>query len=171
MRQEKSFLGAGLWVGLLALLLTMTAVAPALAATVKKLPDFSEETVMGQGKIDSASLHGQVVLVNFWATWCPPCRKEIPSLIEMQDKYRARGFTILGISMDEGGRKVVAKFLEKLGVNYPVIIGSTSLARGFGGVMGVPATFLVDREGNLVKRYDGYVSEKILSGEIEKLLN
>jgi len=171
MRQEKGLKGAGKWVGLLALLLTISALAPALAATVKKMPDFSEDTVLGQSKIDSASLRGQVVLVNFWATWCPPCRKEIPSLIEMQEKYRARGFTILGISMDEGGRKVVSKFLEKLGVNYPVIIGDTSLARGFGGVMGVPASFLVDREGNVVKRYDGYVSEKVLSGEIEQLLN
>jgi thiol-disulfide isomerase/thioredoxin len=170
MRQERNFWGAGFWVGLLALLLTTLAVEPAMAATVKQMPDFSEETVLGQTKIDSASLRGQVVLVNFWATWCPPCRKEIPSLMEMQDKYRSRGFTVLGISMDEGGRKVVSNFLEKLGVNYPVIIGSTSLARGFGGVMGVPASFLVDREGNLVKRHDGYVSEKILSGEIEQLL-
>ena len=171
MGQAKGLKGAGRWIGLLALLLTMATLTPALAAKVKKMPDFSEETVLGNTKIDSASLRGQVVLVNFWATWCPPCRKEIPSLMEMQEKYRARGFTILGVSMDEGGRKLVSNFLEKLKVNYPVIIGDTALARGFGGVMGVPATFLVDRQGNLVKRYDGYVSEKILSGEIEKLLD
>lgn len=171
MQRKMRFAGIGLLVGLMALLLSISKPVPARAATVKTMPDFSGETVLGQTKIDNASLRGQVVLVNFWATWCPPCRKEIPSLMEMQDKYKARGFTILGISMDEGGRKVVTKFLEKLKVNYPVIIGDSSLARGFGGVMGVPASFLVDREGNLVKRYDGYTSEKVLSGEIEKLLD
>jgi cytochrome c biogenesis protein CcmG/thiol:disulfide interchange protein DsbE len=173
MWREKGLKGVFLRVGLLALSLMILATTPvvAAAATAGKMPDFSEKNVLDQSEIDSASLRGQVVLVNFWATWCPPCRKEIPFLIKMQDKYRDHGFTVLGISMDEGGRKMVGKFLEKLGVNYPVIIGDGSLARGFGGVMGVPASFLVDREGNLVKRYDGYVTEKVLNGEVEKLLN
>lgn len=157
-----------LW-GLPALMLLVLPAAPASASP--KLPDFSEESVLGQERIDNASLGGRVVLVNFWATWCPPCRKEIPFLIKIQEKYQARGFTVLGVSMDEGGRKVVAKFLEKLAVNYPVIIGDSSLARGFGGVMGVPVSFLVDRDGNLVKRFDGYVTETVLSREVERLLD
>ena len=171
MRSGKWLISVGLKAGRQVLLLLCLAALAVPALAAQKMPDFSEETVLGQSKIDSGSLHGQVVLVNFWATWCPPCRKEIPFLMKMQEKYGSRGFTVLGISMDEGGRKVVSKFLEKLGVNYPVIIGDTSLARGFGGVMGVPASFLVDREGNVVKRYDGYVTEKVLSGEVEALLN
>ena len=111
-----------------------------------------------------------MVLVNFWATWCPPCRKEIPALIRIQDKYKDKGFSVIGISLDEGGRRVVSKFIKKLEVNYPVFIGKAKIGRGFGGVMGIPVSFLVDREGNLVKRLDGYVSEKVLNRELEKLL-
>jgi thiol-disulfide isomerase/thioredoxin len=172
MQRKKALIGAGLGVGLLALWLMIAVPVPAAKAeSVKKMPDFSGETVVGGTKIDNASLQGQVVLVNFWATWCPPCRKEIPSLIEMQAKYQARGFTILGISMDEGGSSAVRHFLEKLKVNYPVIIGDAALAREFGGVMGIPTSFLMDRQGNLIQRYDGYVTEEILGGKIEKLLD
>ncbi len=169
MRQGKGVRDTRWRSGLLLLLVLVMVASPALAE-VKKLPEFSGDTVLGHARIDNQALLGRVVLVNFWATWCPPCRKEIPSLMEMNEKYKDRGFTVLGVSMDEGGRSVVEKFLEKLHVSYPVIIGSTGLAREFGGVMGVPASFLVDRQGIMVKRYDGYTSEAVLSGEIEKLL-
>lgn len=154
---------------LLALLITVVLAGPAVAA--KKMPAFSGKTVSDQGKFDSSSLLGKVVLVNFWATWCPPCRKEIPALVKLQEKYRAQGFAVVGVSMDEGGSKLVAKFLEKQKVNYPVIIGDADLARGFGGVIGVPASFLVDRKGELLRRYDGFATEDELQEEIEKLLN
>lgn len=161
---------AGRWLVGAVLVLMMVALAgPARAA--KKIPVFSGETVNGQGKFDSASLQGKVVLVNFWATWCPPCRKEIPSLMKLQDKYRDKGLVVLGVSMDEGGRTMVGNFLEKQGVKYPVIIGDGSLAKGFGGVIGVPASFLVDRKGELVRRYDGFATEEELRQELEKLLN
>jgi thiol-disulfide isomerase/thioredoxin len=143
-------------------------VGPAMAA--KRMPDFSGKTVNDQGKFDSATLRGKVVLVNFWATWCPPCRKEIPSLLKLQEKYRDKGFAVVGVSMDEGGSTLVGKFLAKQKVSYPVIIGDAELARGFGGVIGVPATFLVDRQGELIRRYDGFASEDELQEEIEKLL-
>jgi len=153
---------------LLVLLMVLMLTGPAAAA--KKMPDFSGKTVNDQGKFESSSLAGKVVLVNFWATWCPPCRKEIPSLLKLQEKYGVQGFAVVGVSMDEGGAKLVAKFLDKQKVNYPVIIGDADLARGFGGVIGVPATFLVDRKGELVRRYDGYATENELREEIEKLL-
>lgn len=153
---------------LLALLMVLMLAGPAAAA--KKMPAFSGKTVNDQGKFESSSLAGKVVLVNFWATWCPPCRKEIPSLAKLQEKYGDQGFAVVGVSMDEGGAKLVGKFLDKQKVNYPVIIGDTDLARGFGGVIGVPATFLVDRKGELVRRYDGFATEDELRVEIEKLL-
>ncbi len=155
-------------VGLLSLMMAVLLAGPALAA--KKMPEFSEKTVNDQGKFDSATLRGKVVLVNFWATWCPPCRKEIPSLVKLQEKYRDKGFAVVGISMDEGGSTLVGKFLAKQKVTYPVIIGDAELARGFGGVIGVPASFLVDRQGELIRRYDGFASEDELQEEIEKLL-
>ena len=136
----------------------------------QKMPDFSEKNITSDGLVDSKDFAGKVVLVNFWATWCPPCRKEIPSLIKIQDEYKDRGFSVIGISMDEGGRKLVSKFIKKLEVNYPVFIGKAKTARGFGGVMGIPVSFLVDREGNLVKRLDGYISEKVFNRELVKLL-
>ncbi|MEN8136585.1 MAG: TlpA disulfide reductase family protein [Thermodesulfobacteriota bacterium] len=135
----------------------------------KKMPDFSEKNITSEGVVDSKYFAGKVLLVNFWATWCPPCRKEIPALIRLQDEYKDKGFSVIGISMDEGGRKVVSKFIKKLKVNYPVFIGKAKIGRGFGGVMGIPVSFLVDRDGNLVKRLDGYISEKVLNRELKKL--
>lgn len=169
MRFGMGRMGGRLPVVLLAMMMTVVLAAPVMAA--KKMPAFSGKTVNNLGKFDSATLQGKVVLVNFWATWCPPCRKEIPFLDKLQEKYRDKGFVVVGVSMDEGGEKLVAKFMEKQKVNYPVILGDTDLARGFGGVIGVPASFLVDRQGELIRRYDGFATEKELQEEIEKLLN
>jgi len=169
MRFDMSKLRGRLTVVLLAWLITMSLAGLAVAA--EKMPAFSGKTLNSQGEFDSASLRGKVVLVNFWATWCPPCRKEIPSLVKLQEKYRARGFAVVGVSMDEGGGSLVAKFLEKQKVGYPVILGSAELARGFGGVIGVPASFLVNRKGELIRRYDGFASEDELREAIEALLN
>jgi len=149
-------------------MLFLLAAVNAMAA--KTIPSFTEKSVTGDGVIDSASYEGKVLLVNFWATWCPPCRKEIPALIKIQEKYADQGFSVIGISMDQGGKRVVRKFLEKMKVNYPNIVGNNKIAKGFGGVVGIPVSFMIDREGNLVKRYDGYVSEKVLVRELEELL-
>ncbi|NTV12657.1 MAG: TlpA family protein disulfide reductase [Desulfobulbaceae bacterium] len=168
MRVGNGRVGGRVLVGMLALLMMAVLAGPARAA--KKMEAFAGETVNGLGKFDSATLQGKVVLVNFWATWCPPCRKEIPSLVKLQESYRSKGLVVVGVSMDEGGRTMVGKFLEKQGVNYPVIIGDSSVAKGFGGVIGVPASFLVDRKGELIRRFDGYASEEELREELEKLL-
>lgn len=157
-----------LTVGVLILLLAALITGPAMAA--KKMPVFSGKTVNDQGKFDSATLQGKVVVVNFWATWCPPCRKELPSLMKLQEKYRDKGLAVVGISMDEGGANYVGKFLAKQKITYPVILGDGDIVRGFGGVIGVPATFLVARNGELAIRFDGFASEEELQEGIEKLL-
>jgi len=164
MKKGKSFWGIGLLVFLAMLLLAE------IAGAVEKMPEFSEKNITADGMVESENFAGKVLLVNFWATWCPPCRKEIPSLIKIQDKYKDKGFSVIGISMDEGGRRGVGKFIKKLAVNYPVFIGNAKLGRGFGGVMGIPVTFLVDRDGNVAKRLDGYISEKVMDRELELLL-
>lgn len=169
MRSGKGKMGGQFLAGVMLLIMTVVLAGPARAA--KNMPVFSGETVNGLGKFDSSSLQGKVVLVNFWATWCPPCRKEIPSLAKLQEIYRAKGLVVVGVSMDDGGRTMVGKFLEKQGVHYPVILGDSSVAKGFGGVIGVPASFLVNRKGELVRRFDGYASEDELRDELEKLLN
>lgn len=155
-------------IGTLLILLTVLLGADNVEAA-KKMPSFSKKNVTDGSIVSSDAYKGKVLVVNFWATWCPPCRKEIPYLIKLQEKYREKGFSVIGISMDEGGRKLVNKFITKLKVNYPVIIGNAKIARGFGGVIGIPVSFVVDREGNLVKRLDGYISEKVLDRELSKL--
>lgn len=142
----------------------------ASVGAAERMPSFSEKNITADGVVDSKSFAGKVLLVNFWATWCPPCRKEIPALIRIHETYKDRGFSVIGISMDEGGRRVVGKFISKLKVNYPVFIGDAKIGRGFGGVMGIPVSFLVDRQGKVVKRLDGYISENVLIKELEKLL-
>jgi thiol-disulfide isomerase/thioredoxin len=123
--------------------------------------------------------NGKVVLVNFWATWCDPCREEIPWLIEMQQKYAAKGFTVLGIAMDEEGKSVVAPFVskehfdvssQKLTMNYPIVIGNDDIADKFGGLLGYPTSVLISRDGKQVKRITGIISYEEMSHAIESLL-
>jgi thiol-disulfide isomerase/thioredoxin len=111
-----------------------------------------------------ADLKGKVVFVNFWATWCGPCQDEIPSLIDLQSKYASKGFTVLGIAMDEEGKSVVAPFVAKTKydvngqkelINYPIVIGTDEAADKFGGIMGYPTSFLISRSGKQIMKFQG----------------
>ena len=112
---------------------------------------------------------GQVVLLNFWATWCPPCREEIPDLVRVQDKFHARGFTIVGISLDESGVEAVRSFADGYHMTYPIVLGTIATARQY-RVSGVPASFLIDREGRIVKRWSGPYPEAAFAARIEEAL-
>src|ERR1700722_6397114 len=123
--------------------------------------------------------NGKIVLVNFWATWCDPCREEIPWLINMQAKYGSKGFTVLGVAMDEEGKSVVAPFVakEKFSVNgtpsamsYPILIGNDAAAEKFGGLFGYPTSVLISRDGQQIKRITGIISEDEISKIIESQL-
>ncbi len=122
---------------------------------------------------------GKVVLVNFWATWCQPCRIEIPWMIEFQQKYGPRGFTVLGIAMDDEGKKVVGPFVEKerfdvdgqkMAMNYPIVLGSDDIADRFGGLIGLPTSILISRDGKKVKTIIGLVNHdeivKVIEGQL-----
>jgi thiol-disulfide isomerase/thioredoxin len=126
-----------------------------------------------------AQYKGQVVLVNFWATWCGPCKVEIPWMIEFQQKYGPRGFTILGISMDEDGKKAIQPFLDKQrfdvngqqqAMSYPILLGSDAIAEKFGGVLGLPTSMLFTRDGKKVRTIVGLVNHDDISRAIEGLL-
>ncbi|MDH5298333.1 MAG: TlpA family protein disulfide reductase, partial [Desulfobulbaceae bacterium] len=106
---------------------------------------------------------------NFFATWCPPCRQEIPSFVRLQDELGPKGFTVIGLSIDDGSAPV-ARFMDKLGINYPVLMADQKVTAGFGNVVGVPTTFLVDRSGTIVKSYVGYVDHSILKRDIAAVL-
>jgi thiol-disulfide isomerase/thioredoxin len=131
-------------------------------------------------EVSLSQMKGKVVLVNFWATWCEPCRVEIPWLIEMQQKYGAKGFTVLGIAMDDEGRSVVAPFVQKerfevaggdkAQMNYPIVIGNDAAADKFGGLFGYPTSVLIDKDGKQIKRITGIISEDEISKLIEAQL-
>jgi thiol-disulfide isomerase/thioredoxin len=119
----------------------------------KPVPDFTVTDLDGR-RIRSSDLRGKVVIVNFWATWCPPCRAEIPDLNELQDKYRDQ-LVVLGISEDEAPVEIVKRFMADYRVNYTVAMTSPELRKVFRGVVALPTTFVIDREGRLVQRHTG----------------
>jgi len=131
-------------------------------------PAFSLRDLSGQ-TLDLASYRGKVVLIDFWATWCVPCREEIPHFVALQDKYRARGLVVIGISMDDTEPPVRA-FYQKYGMNYPVAMGDAKLADRFGGILGLPVAFLVDRGGRIARRHDGQTAAAVFEKEIVALL-
>jgi thiol-disulfide isomerase/thioredoxin len=129
-------------------------------------PDFTLKDLEDHD-VSLSQFNGKVVLVNFWATWCGPCRIEIPWLIELQEKYAARGFTVLGVAMDEEGKGAVAPFVQRerfkvagtfQSMNYPVVLGYDAAADKFGGLVGFPTSVLISKDGRVVKRVDGLVS-------------
>jgi peroxiredoxin len=113
---------------------------------------------------------GRVVLLNFWATWCGPCKIEIPWFIEFEKIYKDRGFAVLGISMDDDGWKAVKPFIEQKAVNYRVMVGDDNVARLYGGVESLPSTFLIDREGKVASTHVGLATRSDYETEILRLL-
>ena len=157
-------------------------VAKLSTAGMKPVPDLSLKDLSGK-QVDLKDFRGKVVLVNFWATWCDPCREEIPWLIELQKKYGDQGFQVLGVAMDDEGSKVVQPFVEKerfdvqdqkLPMNYPILIGDSDGADkflgGIGGIVGLPTSVLVSRDGKRVKNTIGPVDPEQLERDIQSLL-
>jgi thiol-disulfide isomerase/thioredoxin len=129
--------------------------------------------------VSLATLKGKVLFVDFWATWCEACQVEMPSLIELQKRYEDKGSTILGVAMDEEGKSVVEPFVQKtqyktdagpVTMNFPIVIGDDDIATKFGGLIGMPSSFLISRDGKIVKKYVGVASRDALEKEIRSLL-
>ena len=144
-------------------------------STVAAAPEVSFKDLDGR-EVPLDSYRGKVVLVNFWATWCEPCQVEIPWLIEMQQKYSSKGFTILGVDVDDEDNATVARFLEKerfdvngqkLPMNYRLLRGNDAVADKFGGLLGYPTSFLISRDGKIVKKVQGLISYEEITKAIE----
>jgi thiol-disulfide isomerase/thioredoxin len=141
-------------------------------------PDVSFKALTGS-EVPLASLKGKVVLINFWATWCDPCREEIPWLIDLQRKYGEQGFTLLGVAMDDEGASVVNPFIQsqqfdvdgqKMKMNYPIVIGKDSDGEKFGGIFGYPTSILIDKNGQINKRIIGLIDRDQINRQIRQLL-
>lgn len=146
--------------------------APAEAIAAPLAPGWHLVTPDGR-PLSSAQFKGKVVLLNFWATWCPPCRKEIPGLIRLQQAYADRGLVVVGVSFDTKHPQKVAPFMKKYGINYPVAMGDGAIAEdytGGGSSLALPITFLIDRAGRLVASHRGYASYEDFAGALAPFL-
>jgi thiol-disulfide isomerase/thioredoxin len=121
-----------------------------------RLPDFTVDDLQGR-RISSAELHGKVVLIDFWATWCQPCKQEMPGYQELADQYGPQGFVVVGLKFDTmKDTENPLKFAKKIGVRYPLAVATDDLKQQFGGVEGLPTTLLYDRQGMLRKKVIGF---------------
>jgi cytochrome c biogenesis protein CcmG/thiol:disulfide interchange protein DsbE len=134
----------------------------------KPLTDFSASTLEGQ-PLRTADLRGKVVLVNFWATWCPPCVVEVPDLVRLQAKYSGR-LVIVGVSDDHGAVDIVKNFAAARHVNYPLVMNSPAISSLFPGMVGLPTTFVIDQQGRIVQRHVGQLNMARTEAEVRVLL-
>lgn len=144
-------------VTVLALAVAAMVAVPGIAAT-KPAPNF----VLKQGNGESLelkSLRGKVVVINFWATWCGPCRAEIPAMLEVYEKLKGKGLEIVGVSLDRPGFSVVTPFVSKMKIVYPVVLGDDKTVEAYGNFQAIPTTFVVDRKGNIVEEHTGSVTK------------
>jgi cytochrome c biogenesis protein CcmG/thiol:disulfide interchange protein DsbE len=132
-------------------------------------PDFSLKDINGH-TVRLSDFRGRVVLLNFWATWCPPCKVEIPWFVEFENQYQAMGLTVLGVSMDEDGWKAVKPFLEARNINYPIVVGNEDISVLYGGIDSLPTTLLIGRDGRTEFYHQGLVGRGEYQTEILQLL-
>ena len=135
----------------------------------KPAPEFALKDADGK-TVHLEDYKGKVVLLDFFATWCGPCKIEIPWFMELERKNKDKGFSVLGVSMDDEGWEVVKPFLADLGVNYRVVIGNDATAQVYGGVDALPTTFLIDRNGRIAAVHVGLASKKVFEDGIQQLL-
>ena len=164
----------GLWVLVIGLLVwrfgPQLGAALGIGDTNLPAPDFAVETFDGD-TLRLADLRGQVVLVNFWATWCPPCRVEMPGFQDVYEEYRDDGFTIVGLSVDRGVRSEVEEWVRRREISYPIAFPTGATVRAYGGANVLPTSVLINRDGRIVYRVEGFYAEPALRAAVKRLLD
>ena len=146
-----------------------TASAPRITQSTVA-PDFSLESLDGP-TMRLSDLRGKAVLLNFWATWCGPCKIEMPWFVDLQKKYGSQGLQIVGVAMDDASKDDIAKFAKDMGVNYPILIGKEAVGDQYGGVPALPETFLIGRDGKIVDKIIGLRGKSEIEDSIKKALD
>jgi peroxiredoxin len=152
------------------LLLGFIALLPtACSLRASPAPNWDLKDLNGKS-VKLSDFKGKVVILDFWATWCPPCRAEIPNFIDLQTQYKDKGLVIVGISLDQGGPGVVSAFVQAQKINYPIVMGDEGVSTAYGNIQAIPTTFIIDTNGNIVGRHEGYTEKSAFESEIQKLL-
>jgi cytochrome c biogenesis protein CcmG/thiol:disulfide interchange protein DsbE len=137
--------------------------------SAKSAPSFTLQDLNGK-QVSLSDFKGKVVILDFWATWCPPCVKEIPHFIALYEQYKDQGFAIVGISVDREGISVVKSFARKYQVNYPILMTDGQVDKAYGGIPSIPTTFVIDSAGNIRQKYVGYRDKAVFEADIKALL-
>ena len=155
---------------IIVLMFVVTAVFTTSALAQRQAPNVVFKTVDGK-MYDLSKLTGKVVIVNFWATWCGPCRKEIPDFIEFYKNYKDKGLEILGVSLDREGWEKVTPFLKQTPINYPIVLGNGEIAGKFSKFNAIPTTFIIDKSGKIVDEHTGVMTKSQLEAKVKALLS
>ena len=132
-------------------------------------PDFELKSLDGQ-TVHLSDFRGKAVLLNFWATWCEPCKIEMPWFVELQKQYGPQGLQVIGVAMDDASEQDIAKFAKNMGVNYPILIGKEAVGDAYGGIPFLPFTFFIDRSGKVTDKIPGLRSRSDIEDNIKKAL-
>ena len=128
-------------------------------SSLKPAPEFSLKDADGK-TVHLSDYRGKVVLLDFWATWCGPCKMEIPWFIDFERQFKDKGFAVVGVSMDEDGWAAINPYIKSMGMNYRVLLGNDDVGSKYGGVESLPTTFLIDRDGGIVRAEKGVTMKK-----------
>jgi cytochrome c biogenesis protein CcmG/thiol:disulfide interchange protein DsbE len=136
---------------------------------LQKAPDFTLKTIY-EDEFHLYDYIGNVIIIDFWDTWCPPCRAEIPHFIELYEKYRDKGLLIIGIAFGREGIEKVKSFVNDEGINYPVLIANSEVVKDYGGITAIPTTFIINKNGEIFEKIIGYRDKEFFEEKIKNLL-
>ncbi len=135
-----------------------------------KAPDFELPTLDGR-KVKLSDYRGKAVLLDFWATWCPPCKVEMPWFADLQKRYASQGLVVLGVAMDDSSADKIAEFASEMGVNYPVLLGNDQVSDEYGDVQYLPTNFYIGRDGVILQKMTGLVDNQEVEKAVKEALN